>query len=237
VIGSDPSNGMVTQAKSSTSADEYPNVGFVVASAESLPFLENKSVDMVVAAQAAHWFDYPKLFAELRRVMKSGGTLAFWGYKDHIFPSYPKASKLINEYAYGKDERLMGLYWEPGRFIVQNKLRAIKPPTEDWDDIQRIEYEPGTNGPKSGEGTCFMDKQMTLGQNMDYIRTWSAYHGWQEKHPDQKPKNKGGSGDLIDEMFEKMLESEEELRKEGDAWKDKMVDVEWGTALILARKK
>jgi SAM-dependent methyltransferase len=229
---------MIEQAKSSTSKEEYPNVEFDVAGAESIPFLEAKSVDMVVAGQASHWFDYPKLFAELRRIMKPGGTLAFWGYKDHIFPSYPEASKLINEYGYGDDERLMGPYWpQPGRSIVVNLLRAIKPPTEDWDDIERIEYEPGLNGPKSGVGTCFMDKRMTLGQNMDYIRTWSAYHGWSERYPDQKPKNKGGSGDLVDEMFEKMVESEEDWKKEGEAWKDKVVDVEWGTALLLARKR
>jgi trans-aconitate 3-methyltransferase len=108
---------------------------------------------------------------------------------------------------------------------------------EDWDDIQRMEYEPGLKGPKSGEGICFMDKRMTLGQNMDYIRTWSAYHGWKERFPDRKPKSVGGTGDIVDDMFSEMLENEEEWKKEGNAWKDKIVDVEWGTGLLLARKK
>lgn len=28
--------------------------------------------------QAAHWFDPPQVYAELRRVLKPGGSFAFW---------------------------------------------------------------------------------------------------------------------------------------------------------------
>jgi hypothetical protein len=34
-------------------------------------------VDLVVAGQAAHWFDYPKVWKQLTRSVRSGGTVAF----------------------------------------------------------------------------------------------------------------------------------------------------------------
>jgi|SRR5437667_5491553 len=38
--------------------------------------LANASVDLVTAAQAAHWFDRDKAIAEFRRILKAGGYLA-----------------------------------------------------------------------------------------------------------------------------------------------------------------
>jgi ubiquinone/menaquinone biosynthesis C-methylase UbiE len=158
---------MIEQAQNSTSKEEYPNISYRMSSAESLPFLDYESVDLVVAGQAAHWFDTTLLWPEMKRVMRKGGTLAFWGYKDHVFVDYPRATKILDEYAYG--ESTLGPYWsQPGRSKVENKLRDIIPPASDWADVQRIEYEPRTEGPKTGEGTMFMSKTMTLGQCMDY---------------------------------------------------------------------
>lgn len=82
VIGTDPSDGMIKQAESSTSREDYPNLSFRRSSAESMPFLKDASVDLVVAGQAAHWFDTTQLWPEMNRVLRKGGTLAFWGYKD-----------------------------------------------------------------------------------------------------------------------------------------------------------
>jgi trans-aconitate 3-methyltransferase len=236
VIGTDPSEGMIKQAKTATTADEYPNVEYVQASAESLPFVKDNSVDMVVAGQAAHWFDYSKLFKEMKRVVRPGGTLAFWGYTDHFFRDYPKASKMLHETAYGASKDQLGPYWpQPGRSIVQNHLRDVKPPENDW-EVHRREYDPDVDrsGPK--DGIFFMQKRMTVGMNMDYVRTWSSYHGWQETHRDRKAKNSGGDGDVVDDLFEEIKEAEPEWKAEED-WQAKEVDVEWGTGLVLARKK
>ncbi len=228
---------MIDQAQSSSPKVEYPNVEFREASAESSPFLEDGSVDMVVAGQAAHWFEYEKLFPEMKRIVRMNGTLAFWGYKDHVFVDYPRATKVMNDYAYTNNEGLLGPYWsQPGRSIVEDKLRAIKPPTKDWEDIQRIEYEPATNGPRSGQGTMFVSKRMKLGDCMSYIRTWSSFHGWREKHSHIKRREEGGKGDVVDEMFDEMVNAEEDWRKEGD-WREKEVEIEWGTGLLLARRR
>jgi SAM-dependent methyltransferase len=236
VIGTDPSVGMIQEARSRTNKEEYPNVDFIEASAESLPFAEDYSVDMVVAGQAAHWFDFAKVFAEMKRVLKRGGVMAFWGYGDQVMVNYPKATRMITEFYYRPDKRAMGPYWQqPGRSIVQGKLRAIQPPDEEW-EVERVEYEPGTSGPHSGEGNIFMEQRMTVGQNMEYIRTSSSFHGWQEAHPDRKSKSSGGNGDCIDELFEEIAEVEDDWKNDQN-WLEKEIALEWGTGLVLARKK
>ena len=223
---------MIAVAQSSTPQNDYPNVNFEESFAESLPFLANDSVDVVVSGQAAHWFDQSTLFPEISRILRKNGTLAFWGYKDHVFVDYPEASKIFMHY----EERLLGPYWaQPGRSIVENKLRDIQPPPDKWEDIQRIEYEPGTEGPKSGEGIIFMSRKLKLGECMDYIRTWSAFHAWQEKHPQIIKRQEGGKGDVVDEMFDEMVSKESDWRQY-EPWEEKEVEIEWGSGLILARK-
>jgi hypothetical protein len=225
---------MITQAKSSSS--EYPNIEFRQASAEDLGFVEDGSLDMVVAGQAAHWFDYSKVWPELGRKMRKGGTLAFWGYKDNIFVEYPRATKVLDEYCYGPNT--MGPFWEqPGRNILRDKLRAVVPPASEWEDIRRIEYEPGTRGKGSGEGELLMAKRLKLGEVEGYARTFSSFHTWAAEHPERKARKDGGEGDIVDEMFDKMLEVEPEWKAAGENWRDFEVENEWGSVILLARKK
>ena len=227
---------MLEQAKSSTPREDYPNLTFWKSSAESLTILENESIDLVVAGQAAHWFDTTVLFPEMGRILRKSGTLAFWGYTDHVFVDYPMATKILHEYAYNDDERSLGLYWsQPGRSKVENKLRDIEPPIDKWEDVQRIEYEPGTSGPKTGEGTMFLSRRMTLGECMNYIRTWSSYSAWQDNFQIKKRVD-GGEGDVVDEMFDKMRSAETDWQKD-EAWMEKEVEIEWGSGLLLARRR
>ena len=87
---------------------------------------------MVVAGQAAHWFDYGKVWPELSRTVRRGGTLAFWGYKDNVFVEHPAASKVLDRYCYG--EGTMGPYWEqPGRGILRDLYRVVVPPEGEWE--------------------------------------------------------------------------------------------------------
>lgn len=68
---------MIEQAYFSTAQAEYPNLTFQKSSAESLTFLENESVDLVVAGQAAHWFDTTVLFPEMERILRQRGSKYF----------------------------------------------------------------------------------------------------------------------------------------------------------------
>lgn len=233
VEGIDPSAGMIQQARSSTPKEQYPNVDFHQASAESIPFLQDASTDLIIAGQAAHWFDYPKLFPELKRILRAKGTIAFIGYSDPIFIQCPKATEILKQHAYGDS---LGSYWSfPGRAIVEGKLRDIEPPMSDWGEIKRIEYEPNVKMPGTGSGTMFLDKTMKIRECMSYVRTWSAVHAWQESHRDHLRREEGGNGDIVDWMFDEMREAE--LAWKIDDWREKEIVVEWPTGLLLANKR
>lgn len=74
VIGVDVSETQVTQAP------DVPGVSFRVGQAESLEFQMDNSVDLVTIAQAMHWVDTYKFYAEVDRVLKPGGALVSYGY-------------------------------------------------------------------------------------------------------------------------------------------------------------
>jgi len=237
VIGTDPSAVMVAQAQRTT-PPTLSNVSFRQASAEDLGFIEDGTLDMVVAGQAAHWFDYGRVWPELRRKLRQGGTLAFWGYKDNVFVEYPRATQVLDRFCYGEGMETMGPFWEvPGRGILRDLYRDIVPPEDVFTDVQRLEYEPGTQGTGSGKGERLMWKRLKLGEMEGYLRTFSAYHSWQEAHPDEQSRAKGGKGDVVDRLFDEMLEVEPEWKAKGESWRDFEVESEWGSIILLARKK
>lgn len=152
---------------------------------------------------------------------------------DHVFVDFPRASEIMQTFAYDKSPDLLGPYWpQPGRSYVQDKLRVIQPPTEDWEDVQRVEYEPATKGRHSGVGTLFMERSVSVGQCKEYVRTWSSYHGWKEAHPGREARSKGGKGDIMDDMFDEIAKNDEHFRDD-----ENVIDIEWGSALVLARRK
>jgi len=130
VTGLDPSEKMVTQAQALSSAD---SPAYRVGNAEELSFLDDESVDLITAGQAAHWFKYDKLWPELARVLKRGGSVAFWGYSEFRLPAYPHLTPQITLFsATPSNPEGVGAYWEqPGRSIVEAHLITEKPKTRE----------------------------------------------------------------------------------------------------------
>jgi trans-aconitate 3-methyltransferase len=230
IIATDPSPNMVKQAQEQTPSSDFPNVEVRQGNAEDLKGVESNSVDMVCAAQAAHWFDFKRAWPEMARVLRPGGTLALWCYKDHVYVDYPKASSIMLDYMYGDAPNKLGPYWEPGRQIVRRNYRDIKPPKDLFIEEQRIEYEPGTEGAGTGKGDCLMRRQMTVAQSKEYMHTWSSVHSWQEAHGNPKPKSEGGEGDITDQIHQ--------LMQDAEGWEndETQLTIEWYSAIILARK-
>jgi SAM-dependent methyltransferase len=177
-IATDPSAGMIKQAARMT---ENANVTFHQCGAEELGFLPNGSLDMVVSGQAAHWFDYAKAWPELAKKVKSGGSLAFWGYRDIILIGHKRANDIMYKFCYGEGEVEPGLegmnkYWErPGRDIVRNLLREVEPPKSDWDDVRRILCDVDSSTTEvPGPEEAWLQQRITLGGLEGYLHTYSV---------------------------------------------------------------
>jgi SAM-dependent methyltransferase len=57
-----------------SAAEPHPRTLFVVAGAERIP-LRDETADLATVAAAFHWFDQPRAFAELARVLRGGAGL------------------------------------------------------------------------------------------------------------------------------------------------------------------
>lgn len=66
-------------------APAAPNVTYMLGRAEHLPFAAG-SFDAVTCSSGVHWFDQPRFFAELSRVLRPGGWI---GLYDHYFWGMP----------------------------------------------------------------------------------------------------------------------------------------------------
>lgn len=75
VFATDPSAAQVANAHGPA------NVAFAVEPGEACS-LGDAGADAICVAQALHWFDLPKFFAECDRVLRPGGMLFAWGYRD-----------------------------------------------------------------------------------------------------------------------------------------------------------
>jgi SAM-dependent methyltransferase len=167
VVGVDPSSVMLASATKKTKV-EY-RVGF----AETLP-VEDHSVDLLTAGQAAHWFHPEKFSKEARRVLKSNGTIALFGYSLLKFPQSEKATQRLSTLAYGPSELLD--YWEPGREIIQERYANLR-----LDFPTRRILLPEEVSDSQGR---LITLDLSPSNLRNYLKTWSSYKNYTDKHPD-----------------------------------------------------
>lgn len=75
--------------------ERLPDVRTTVASAEELPSPASW-YDVVVVAQAFHWFDHDRALPEIARVLKPGGRLAaVWNQRDERIPWVKRLGRII----------------------------------------------------------------------------------------------------------------------------------------------
>jgi len=87
VLASDISENQIRIGKAQ---NKFDHVTYSVGRAEEID-VEDRSVDMILSATAAHWFDLSQFFKEVTRVLKPGGVLAIIGY------SLPKATPITSK--------------------------------------------------------------------------------------------------------------------------------------------
>jgi len=77
-------------------AEVVPDVPVVSGAAETLPFAAG-TLDAVTVAQAFHWFDADRAFAELARVLRSGGRVGvIWNARDRSYDWVDQAWSIMD---------------------------------------------------------------------------------------------------------------------------------------------
>ena len=120
VIGLDPSADQIAHAVPDA------RIAYRCASAERLA-LADRSVSLMTAAQAAHWFDLPAFYAEARRTVAPGGILALISYG--VLALDPALDDRFQ--AFYRDE--IGPWWPPQRKLVDAGYATIDFPFEELD--------------------------------------------------------------------------------------------------------
>ncbi len=74
----------------------HPRLRTAQAAAEEIP-AQDRSVDVVVAAQAYHWFDLDRALPEIARVLRPGGRIGLvWNERDERIPWVRKLGRILD---------------------------------------------------------------------------------------------------------------------------------------------
>ncbi|HYD02289.1 MAG TPA: class I SAM-dependent methyltransferase [Phycisphaerales bacterium] len=149
VIATDASAQQVARAAA------HPRVEYWVAPAERSGLPES-SVDLIAAAQAAHWFDLPVFYGEVRRAAKRGAAVALVCYGRCMVDDGGPIDGAVEAIYSG----LLAPYWPPERRHVETGYADMPFPFEEL--------------PPSTLPGLEMTAEWERGQLAAYIGTWSA---------------------------------------------------------------
>jgi SAM-dependent methyltransferase len=133
------------------SATPHPKIVYRVALAEQSGLLD-QSVALVTVAQALHWFDFDRFYAEVKRVLTPDGVIAVWAYGINTVEG-EDANQLVQDFY----ARTVGPYWPQERRLVEQGYRTIPFPF--------AELTPPA---------FRMEAHWTLDQLLGYFSTWSS---------------------------------------------------------------
>ena len=135
--------------KQITNAQRYVRVEYRVATAENSS-LQSGTVDLIMVAQALHWFDLERFYAETRRVLKPDGVLTASAY--NLLHIAPAIDEVVNRYYY----EVVGPFWPPERKLVEQFANLPFP----FHEIASPKFE--------------MKVRWNLDHLIGYLRTWSS---------------------------------------------------------------
>lgn len=126
------------------------NIKYSVQPAEKTDF-EDHQFDLIVIAQAIHWFDFDKFYREVNRTAKENALICAIGY------GRIEISEQIDHIITGFYEHAIGTYWDKERKYIDENYKTIPFP---FDEIRTPN---------------FVNKlQWNLGHLIGYLNTWSA---------------------------------------------------------------
>jgi SAM-dependent methyltransferase len=144
--------------KQIANATVHDRIIYMVAPAEKTEITAG-SVDLIVVAQALHWFDFDTFYAEVRRVLKKEGVLAAWSYS--LLRISPAIDRVLDQFY----TNVIGPFWPPERKLVDDKYQSIPFPFEEL-------VAPLFN----------MEARWNLDRLVGYLGTWSSVQKFKDEH-------------------------------------------------------
>jgi SAM-dependent methyltransferase len=135
--------------KQIANAQPHERVKYRVAPAENSG-IGSGTLDLILVAQALHWFDLDRFYAEARRVSKPDGVFAASAY--NLLHIEPAVDEVVNRYYY----EVVGPFWPPERRLVE-QFDGLPFP---FQEIDPPKFE--------------MIAQWNLDHLLGYLRTWSS---------------------------------------------------------------
>jgi SAM-dependent methyltransferase len=152
VIATDPSTPQLSRARA------HPRITYR-RGRESESGLAPGAVDLVTAAQAAHWFDLGAFYGEVRRVLRPRGVVAIWTYS--ICHISPEIDHLLDEFY----RHTVGPYWPPERRHVESGYRSLPFPFDQLPFPDLV-----------------MEHAWALPELAAFLGTWSAVTRYSDAH-------------------------------------------------------
>lgn len=144
VLGSEPSVGQLALAPRALR-------GRLVAAAAEAPILDRADCDLVVAAQAAHWFDMRRFAEAARAALRPGGVVALWCYPPL------RLGGALDAVIDHLDQVVLGPWWPKGREHIDTAYASLDFP---FDELEPPAIE--------------MERLWDLDALMAYVDTWSG---------------------------------------------------------------
>jgi len=126
------------------------NIKYSVQPAEKTDF-KSQQFDLIVIAQAIHWFDFDKFYSEVKRTAKENALICVIGY------GRIEVSEQIDLIIKNFYENVIGVYWDKERKYIDEKYTTIPFP------FKEIETPNFVN-----------NIEWTLEHLIGYLNTWSA---------------------------------------------------------------
>lgn len=112
--------------------------------------IKTATIDLIMVAQALHWFDLDRFYPEARRVLKPGSVFAASAY--NLLHIDPAIDEVVNRYYY----EVVGPFWPPERKLVEQFADLPFP----FPEIDPARFE--------------MTADWNLNHLLGYLGTWSS---------------------------------------------------------------
>lgn len=139
-------------------AIQAENIIYREESAEKTSF-ENSQFDLIVVAQAVHWFDFELFYKEIYRILKPEGIFAVMGYG--LFYTNPDSDKILRHFYYD----IVGSYWDAERRYLDENYETIPFP---FDEIPAKKF--------------FNEFTWDFETLIGYLQTWSSVQHYISKN-------------------------------------------------------